>query len=399
MVILAITAAAIYTNTMEQWYNLSRLRDMAGKTSEVILLTSKGEKEVPDDSLAPGDRFLVKEEMSMPCDAVIFQGRVVVDESMLTGESAPISKTPFDLLEKKGEDIDALKHSGHILFSGTKVRKVTPGAIAVVYRTGFRSAKGQLVASLLVTKEDSLGFFSDAMYVIVFMFFLASLLYLWASSFLKDLGASDSLLVIKWLDSITIAVPPGLTTCLIVATSIAVKRLASKSVFVSETSRVNWAGTIQVACFDKTGTLTTDELCFDGVTLPKNVPGYPENAAAICEELMATCNSLSIVNGAAVGDPLEIELYLASGWTLSEESGVMMATSASKKSIQGRLSTMLAASGDITPRSSNVSTEPDGQYEIVKHFEFSSDKLRAGTLLRRPSGALVYLVKGNAVFF
>jgi magnesium-transporting ATPase (P-type) len=197
MVILAITIGAIYTNTMEQAFNLRRLHDMAGKTSEVVIQTPQGEKEVQDDSLAPGDRFFVKEGMSMPCDAIIYQGRVVVDESMLTGESAPISKTPFDLHEKKNEEIDAVKHAGHILFSGTKIRKVTPGSVVVVYRTGFRSAKGQLVASLLVTKEDSLGFFSDALYVIVFMFVIASVLYLWASMYLKDLGTFNKIIFYK----------------------------------------------------------------------------------------------------------------------------------------------------------------------------------------------------------
>jgi cation-transporting ATPase 13A3/4/5 len=253
MVILAITIIAIYTNTAEQNFNLKRLREMAGRTTKVNVLNNQGTVELDDSELTPGCRFIVQDSTVLPCDAVLIRGRAVVDESMLTGESAPVSKVPFNLSERQEIDseIDPLKHSGHILFSGSKVKKVTPDAIAVVYRTAFRSAKGKLIASLLETKEDSLGFFSDALYVVGFMFLLASFLYVWASTYLKRLGASDSLIVLKWLDAITIAVPPALTTCLIVATSIAIKRLNLNNIFVSESSRVNWAGTVEVACFDK----------------------------------------------------------------------------------------------------------------------------------------------------
>ena len=56
---------------------------------------------------------------------------------------------------------------------------------------------------------------------------------------LQDLGASNRLLVIKYLDALTIAVPPSLLTCLIVATAIAIRRLNEKKIHVSETHQTN----------------------------------------------------------------------------------------------------------------------------------------------------------------
>jgi cation-transporting ATPase 13A3/4/5 len=70
------------------------------------------------------------------------------------------------------------------------------------------------------------------------------------------------------------------------------------------------------------------------------------------------------------GDPLEVELLNASGWTLSK--------SANASSLM-----------DVIPANSKE------KYSMLKHFEFSADKLRAGTILKRPNGEVVYLLKGS----
>lgn len=46
----------------------------------------------------------------------------------------------------------------------------------------------------------------------------------------------------------------GLAVCLVVATFVSVYRLKEQQIFVSDSSRVNMAGLVTVACFDKTGT-------------------------------------------------------------------------------------------------------------------------------------------------
>ena len=65
-----------------------------------------------------------------------------------------------------------------------------------------------------------------------------------------------SFILLKYLDMITIAVPPALPACLTVATAIAVARLRSHDIFVSNPAAVALAGHLDVLCFDKTGTLT-----------------------------------------------------------------------------------------------------------------------------------------------
>lgn len=61
---------------------------------------------VPDSSLVVGDRILLSQGCTMPCDAVIISGRVVMDESMLTGESIPVTKTPIEVAGLGGQKYD-----------------------------------------------------------------------------------------------------------------------------------------------------------------------------------------------------------------------------------------------------------------------------------------------------
>lgn len=74
----------------------------------------------------------------MACDAVLILGNCIVNESMLTGESIPITKTP--LLFQEGEIFDVNKFKHHILYSGTKVIQTryygSDHVLAVVIRTG-----------------------------------------------------------------------------------------------------------------------------------------------------------------------------------------------------------------------------------------------------------------------
>jgi cation-transporting P-type ATPase 13A2 len=260
-VILLTTGGAIYATTSETMFNLRRLHDLAGASSIVTVVKDNGEKvEMSDHDLVPGDRFLIKYGTSLPCDAVLVSGRVSVDESMLTGESVPVNKTPIELSvfqsSTDSEETILSKLPGNVLFSGTRVlltsgtgpsdgsSSETPAptgdCIAVVYRTGFRSAKGQLISTLLNPKENFMSFFSDALWVILFMAVLCTSLYIWSAVYLRDHEASWGDIFIKYLDAITIAVPPALTASLTVATGISINRLRNRDIFVSESTRVNW---------------------------------------------------------------------------------------------------------------------------------------------------------------
>ena len=68
------------------------LLDLTPKTARV--LRDGGEEDIPLDQVKPGDRLRVRPGEKVPVDGIVLEGSSSVDESMITGESMPVSKGP-----------------------------------------------------------------------------------------------------------------------------------------------------------------------------------------------------------------------------------------------------------------------------------------------------------------
>ena len=73
---------------------IKALVGLAPKTARVI--RDGDEVDVPLDEVRTGDRVRVRPGEKLPVDGVVVEGTSTVDESMLTGESAPVTKPPGD---------------------------------------------------------------------------------------------------------------------------------------------------------------------------------------------------------------------------------------------------------------------------------------------------------------
>ena len=69
------------------------LLDLSPKTARLIA-ADRTEKDIPLENVKPGDRLRVRPGEKIPVDGVVLEGRSSVDESMITGESIPVEKTP-----------------------------------------------------------------------------------------------------------------------------------------------------------------------------------------------------------------------------------------------------------------------------------------------------------------
>ncbi len=75
---------------------IHRLLGLSAKEARVVY--DDGERLVPIDEVVPGDRLVVLPGEKIPTDGVIVTGSTSIDESMLTGESVPVTKSPGDVV-------------------------------------------------------------------------------------------------------------------------------------------------------------------------------------------------------------------------------------------------------------------------------------------------------------
>lgn len=81
---------------------------------------------------------------------------------------------------------------------------------------------------------------------------------------LHDVVTTDDIIV-KFLDLITITVPPGLPVSMTFGIIFALEKLKNKEIFCISPNKIISGGRVKHACFDKTGTLTEDFMDFYGL--------------------------------------------------------------------------------------------------------------------------------------
>lgn len=308
--------------------NLISISEISRMEVDVTVVRDGVAKVVSSVDLQPGDIVQVPPQFVLPCDLLLVNGQCVVNESMLTGESVPVIKSP--LLEFTDNMVhgDALSRldARHVLFGGTKVVELRVAqdqqALGCVMSTGYQTSKGFLVLSILFPRPTNFKFMSQSMKFMVALFSLALCGFAVCVWRMHSYGAEVGLIVQRGLDLITIVVPPALPMAMSVGTAYAVMRLKKKKIFCISPPRVNMAGKINIMCFDKTGTLTEEGLDLMGVR-PAIDGRFGDmitcpTARSPLAMLMMTTHSLTHVDNQVMGDPLETKIFAATGAKLEE---------------------------------------------------------------------------------
>lgn len=330
--IFIISVISISISLYETRKQSITLRNMAQLITTVTIRRKSGEEEcVSSVELVPGDCLIIPQEgMLLPCDAALLAGECLLNESMLTGESVPVLKTPLQASDRKYSSDTERRHT---LFSGTQLiqakggRPGGGGAVAVVTSTGFFTAKGDLVSSILYPQPIDFRFYRDA---VKFLLILASValigtIYIFVVLYRSNVTWAE--LVIRSLDIVTIAVPPALPAAITTGTIYAQRRLKQRGIFCISPPRINICGKVSLFCFDKTGTLTEEGLDVWGV-MEAGPAGFselvPEPRLLPPGHLrsgLACCHTVALLRGQLLGDPLELKMVESTGWTLQEPDG------------------------------------------------------------------------------
>ena len=334
--IIIISLISVGVSLYETRSQAQSLHDMVGHgtagTVQVLRPGADNNKEtVGNSDLVPGDVVVVPPDgCVMCCDAVLITGSAIVNEAMLTGESVPVAKTCLSTLDLDNDEVYSPEsHKRNTMFAGTEVIQTRyygdQEVMAVVVRTGFSTSKGELIRSILFPKPMDFKFYRDSIRFICVLFMCAMAGMSYCAYLYITRGSSVSTILLRTLDVITIVVPPALPAAMTVGTVYAQSRLKKQGIFCISPARINVCGKLKLVCFDKTGTLTEDGLDMWGVIPSQEATFYPpvkdskdldiEGPLIGC---MATCHGLITIGGHMNGDPLDLKMFLSTGWELEE---------------------------------------------------------------------------------
>ncbi len=280
---LAISAILLLNaglGTLQEKRSEDALRRLKALAEPMAWVLRDGEfRRIRSREIVPGDVVRLEAGDRVPADGVLVEaGGVMVDESVLTGESVPVEKG-------MGEEV----YAGTLLVRGRALVEVT--------RTGPQSAMGRIAGLLAGMEEEKtplerrLTAFGHrvARWVILLAAALVIL------GFLVE-GVSAQVVLFAVALAVA-AVPEGLPAVLTLALALGVERMARRKAVVRRLAAVEALGSVTVIATDKTGTLTENRMEVREVVGPD-----PEGALLA----MVLCNDADLDTGA--GDPLELGL-------------------------------------------------------------------------------------------
>jgi cation-transporting ATPase F len=323
--VVLVIAAAGFVQEMKAGKALEALVKMVATEATVVRSGSK--RRLPSSKLVPGDVVILRSGDKVPADARLFRTRELrIDESVLTGESAPVAKS-VDVLKPD----TVLADRKNMAYSGTLV---TYGqGFGIVVSTGDATEAGKISKSISSAEEmvtpltRKIARFSK--FLLYFIIGLA------AATFAVGIIQNQLALEETFMSAVALAVaaiPEGLPAALTITLAIGVSRMAKRHAIVRRLPAVEALGSITLICSDKTGTLTENqmtvtEIYANNISFEVTGTGYhPEgiitdrgavDSQSLGECLTAglLCNDSQLVERDgqwdAAGDPTEVALIVS----------------------------------------------------------------------------------------
>jgi Cu+-exporting ATPase len=228
------------------------LLDLAPKTA--LRVGADGEdEEVPLDEVLVGDQLRIRPGDSIPVDGVVVEGRSSVDESMLTGESLPVEKTPGDALTG-----GTLNKTGSFVMEARRV-----GAETMLSQIVNMVAEAQRSRAPIQKLADVVaGYFVPTVVAVAIIAFIAWSIWGPDPAMAYAFIAAVSVLIIACPCALGLATPMSIM--------VATGRGAQAGVLIKNAENLERFADVDTLIVDKTGTLTlgapklTDVIAFKG---------------------------------------------------------------------------------------------------------------------------------------
>ncbi|MBT3395358.1 cation-translocating P-type ATPase [archaeon] len=277
--------------------------------------------EIPSSQVVKGDLIYLESGDKVPADLrIIEQSNLQADESSLTGESTPVTKT----IKALGRTTP-LADRNNMLFSSTSIVRGT--ATAVVVETSMVTEIGKIAKMVQTTKHQTTPLqekLADFGKFVGYLTGIVSLIF-FGVGIIRGMDILEMFMATIALA--VAAVPEGLPAVVTVCLALGTQRMVKRNALIRRLSSIETLGCITVICSDKTGTLTKNEMtvtkCYtnhDYYNLTGR--GYndlgefvdnksnkidPQEKFPRMLQCAASCNNSSDT----VGDPTERAIYFA----------------------------------------------------------------------------------------
>lgn len=290
--------------------SIEALMEMSAPVAKVIREGTKSN--INAKYLVPGDIVDIGTGDRIPADGIILACTgLMVDESLLTGESVPVEKT-----HNKANRV----YMGTITTMGK--------ARMIVCQTGMNTEMGKIAHMLqsitdeytpLQKRLSELGKF-----IVIFCIVVCAVVAL--TGIVR--GEDPYNMLLTGISLAVAAIPEGLPAIVTVALAIGVQRMYKKNALVRKLPAVETLGCTTLICADKTGTLTQNKMAVQRLFLcdkfiePKNNVFHSDEQTRLFFTAVTSCNDATyeenILGGiSSIGDPTETAL-LKAAW----DSGV-----------------------------------------------------------------------------
>ena len=252
----SVIAGLLVFNAALGFFQESRARATLAALKSRLALSASVRRDgawaiIPAAELVPGDVVKLTLGGVVAADMRLTAGEVLLDQSMLTGESVPIEAG-----------------AGVQTFAGALVRRGE--AVAEVTATGVHTKFGrtaELVRTAHVVSSQQKAVLRVVRNLAAFNGVVIAMLVAYAYFLKMPLAEIVPLVLTAVLASIPVALPATFT----LAAALGARALAKRGVLPTRLSAVDEAATMDVLCADKTGTLTRNALT---VTTVRPMPGF-----------------------------------------------------------------------------------------------------------------------------
>lgn len=217
--------------------------------SNIHVLRDHETSEVHIGDLVMDDLMLLTISSQIPADAIIREGKLEVNESLVTGESDIIIKTQGDLL-----------YSGSFVVSGQ--------ATAQIVHVGSDNYANTIMQDAKVMKRhqsqlrDSINFIIKTIGIIIIP--MGCLLF-FKQFFISDYAFPEA--IVGTVAALIGMIPEGLVLLTSVALAVGTINLAKKKTLVQELYCIETLARVDVLCLDKTGTITEGNMQVEGLVM------------------------------------------------------------------------------------------------------------------------------------